>query len=217
MSAALPPLPVPEAFTDLDHAQQWFEAALAREKFDSEARQNRFYKTTPVARGRFVLDSAVAPASVARTISDMDTWSANHPGEDMTLVINSPGGVVIDGFALYDFCLMLKQRGHKIITEGLGMQASMGGILLQAGDERQMSPRSWMLIHEVQGVAAGSLAEMEDTMRFNERLQEQAIDILAGRSTFTKEEIKSRWERKDWWLSAEDALAGGFIDTIIAL
>src|SRR6266487_2742485 len=91
------------------------------------------------AQGDFFLVGPVMESSVHSLMDDMDTWSRLHPGLPMTLTINSQGGVVIDGFALYDFLQALKRKGHHLTTIGLGLQASMGGVLLQAGDERVMT------------------------------------------------------------------------------
>lgn len=200
--------------TDLKAQKLSLEIAKLEQELWRATKENELVKTRPEARGNFTFVGSVEERGVHNLIDHLDIWSENHPGEDITLTINSPGGVVIDGFALYDYLQDMKRRGHKITTRGLGMQASMGGILLQAGSHRVMSTRSWLLIHEVQGLALGSFSAMEDDMTFNKRLQEQALDILADRSTLTRPAIKKKWKYKDWWLSAEDALRDGFIDAI---
>jgi ATP-dependent protease ClpP protease subunit len=177
-------------------------------------RENNLIGKSPTSEGRFSYFGAVEEEGVAHLIAKLDIWSLNHPGQPITLTINSPGGNVFDGFALCDFLEMLKKRGHKIITLGIGMQASMGGILLQAGDERIMTKRSWFHIHEVQGLSHGSYSQREDDMKLNSRLQEQALDLLCSKSKMTKTGIKKKWKYKDWWMDADDALAAGFIDRI---
>lgn len=167
---------------------------------------------SPIAAGEFMLMGPV-DEEIYDLMHRMDIWSRNHPEEEMTLIINSPGGTVVDGFAFYDFLMQLKRRGHRITTKGIGMQASMGGILLQAGDRRIMSQRSWMLIHEVQGIADGSLSEMTNLVKFNERLQNQALDILAQKAVWSKPRIKKTW-KADTWLDAHDALKAGFVDEV---
>ena len=167
---------------------------------------------SPIANGEFSLIGPV-DEEIYDLMHRMDIWSRNHPGDGIVLTINSPGGTVVDGFAFYDFLQVLKKRGHHIVTRGIGMQASMGGILLQAGDHRIMSPRSWMLIHEVQGIAEGSFSEMTNLVKFNSRLQEQALDILAQRTKWTKAKIKKTWIQ-DTWMDALDALNAGFVDEV---
>jgi len=174
----------------------------------------RYLKARPQAKGNFAFVGPVCEETVHRLIDKLEIWAEAHPDGDINLTINSQGGSVIDGFALYDYLQTLKARGHKLTTVGLGMVASMGGVLLQAGDERVMSRRTWLLIHEVQGITAGSFSQMEDDMKFNERLQSQALDILAERSTLSRKQIQNRWKRKDWWIDANEALKGGFVDKI---
>lgn len=175
--------------------------------------EQRLIEAQGIAKGEFYYTGVVEEEQVHNLIDRLETWSNAHPGAPITVVINSQGGVVIDGFALYDYLTRLKSRGHHLTTVGLGIAGSMGGVLLQAGDERVMTPRAWMLVHEVQGFARGSFSEMKNIMRFNERLQEQAMDILAERSTWTRAKLKKSWV-DDLWLDASDALAAGFIDRI---
>jgi len=192
------------------------EAAARAATADAEQAELelRYLKARPEAGGVFTFVGPVTETAVHRLMDKLEIWSNAHPGDAITIAINSQGGAVMDGFALYDYIQTLKKRGHRVTTVGLGMVASMGGILLQAGDERVMSSRCWLLIHEVQGIVAGSFAEMEDDMKFNERLQNQSLDILCRNSTFSRKQIINRWKRKDWWLDANEALKGGFIDRI---
>jgi ATP-dependent Clp endopeptidase proteolytic subunit ClpP len=176
----------------------------------------KFAKGSPEAKGLFLLGDTVDDGLIHSLMHDMTIWSANHPGQPITLLINTPGGVVISGYAFYDFLQELKGRGHHLTTKACGMAASMGSILLQAGDERVITARSWVLIHEVQGLVVGSFSQMEDDMRFNERLQAQALDILGERSNLSQTQIKNKWKRKDWWLDAPDTVKAGFADRIEA-
>lgn len=175
-------------------------------------RQQKLIDGSPVASGEFFMLGPV-DEDVYELMLRMDIWSRNHPAADITLTINSPGGTVVDGFAFYDFLNTLKRRGHHITTRGIGMQASMGGVLLQAGDHRVMSKRSWMLIHEVQGLAEGSFSEMSNTMKLNKRFQDQALDILAAKAKWSKLKIRKTWTT-DTWLDAADALKAGFVDEV---
>lgn len=147
-------------------------------------------------------------------IESVGFWTRKRPGCDITIIFNSPGGGVFEGLALYDFIRDLRSRGHKVITKSVGMAASMGGILLQAGDERVMGPNAYMLIHEVSSGAIGKTSELEDALEFTTRLQEKLLNILAERSTMTVAQIKRKWKKKDWWLDAQEALELGFIDRI---
>lgn len=158
----------------------------------------------------------VSKGTVSETIETLGHWARRDPGEDITIVFNSPGGNVFEGFALFDFIQDLRGRGHRITTKSLGMAASMGGILLQAGDERVMSPHGYMLIHEISGGAGGTASDIEDTLKLIERLQKKSLGILAERSSMTAQQIARKWKKNDWWLDADEALALGFIDRIEA-
>ena len=150
-------------------------------------------------------------------IEALDSWSRRDPGLDMTIVLNTPGGDVIDGLALYDFIVtdLREVRGHSVNTVTRGYAASMGGILLQAGDERLIGANAHLLIHEVSRSAGlEKLAELEDVVEFSKRLQNRLVAILAERSTMSIKEIKRKWTRHDWWLSAEETVEFGFADAI---
>lgn len=166
--------------------------------------------------------SDVNDVSVAVCLSTLTRWSRQTPGCDMEIVFNSPGGNITEGFALYDFLLSLRKKGHKITTRSIGMAASMAGILLQAGDERVMGSEAWLLIHEASFIALGKVGEVKDTSEWIDRMCEHVIDIFSARaSAATKKDkkkcaafLRKSWARKDWWISAEEALKYGYIDKV---
>lgn len=163
----------------------------------------------------FTFYGAIQTETVGRCIYELDKWSRRFPGEDITIIFNSPGGSVHDGFALYDFLLDLRGRGHKIIVKIIGMAASMGAILSQAGDERVIGPHSFMMLHEVAaGIDLARSSEIEDFTKLIQQFENKGLDILSERSTLTRQQIKNRWKRKDCWLDAEEALKFGFVDRI---
>lgn len=164
----------------------------------------------------YTFDSSVDNDTVRLCMETLTLWTRRHPGANIKLIFNSPGGYVISGFALFDFLLELRSQGHHVETVALGMAASMAGILLQAGDTRVVGPNSWMLIHEVSAGALGTTSEMEDAVAFTKRLQNQILDIFAERATVTRETIKRRWKKTDWWLNADEMVKYGFADEIRA-
>jgi ATP-dependent Clp endopeptidase proteolytic subunit ClpP len=157
---------------------------------------------------------AVDKKSAADCLETMAYWSRLDPRCSITLTFNSPGGSVIDGLALFDELLVLRDNGHHITTVARGMAASMGAVLLQAGDERIIGKNAHMLIHQISYGAMGSFGEIEDEVAFAKQLQNRLLEILAERSTFSKTQIKNRWERRDWWLGSEEVLKGGFADRV---
>lgn len=196
-----------QRLTEAELEQRLIETARMR-------RTDKFQAADAHENHRYVLWGAVNGITCATAIGTLDQWSREAPGCAITLIINSPGGSVIEGLALYDFLQQLRRAGHHLTTVTVGMAASMGGVLLQAGDVRVASKNSVILIHEVATGASGKMTDLEDEVAFAKRLQEKLVEILAERSTMTKRQIENRWKRKDWWLDADDALAKGFVDEI---
>lgn len=187
---------------------------LTKAEADAAERNRDEVLASPQYAGIYTFYSAVNGDSVKACMRDLGAWSRREPGRPFRLVFNSPGGSVIDGFALFDYIAELKTLDHAVETVALGYAASMGGILLQAGDKRVIGRNAYMLIHEISSGAFGKFSEMEDELKFVQRLQEKALDILAERSTMNTKEIKRKWKKTDWWLDADEALALGFVDEI---
>jgi ATP-dependent Clp endopeptidase proteolytic subunit ClpP len=162
----------------------------------------------------YLFSEQVSESSVKKCISQLTTWSRNDPECDIEININSPGGSIVDGFALIDFVADLQSKGHKITTVALGMAASMGGVILQAGTKRIMGKNAFLLIHEGSLGAVGDYGEVEDRVKFMKLLHEHILDLFVGRSNVTKAFIRKNWARTDWWIDSEEALKHGFIDEI---
>ena len=141
-------------------------------------------------------------------------WSRRHPKCDIEIVFSSGGGSIVDGFVLFDFIQELRGRGHKVITGSLGMAASMAGILLQAGDHRWMGHQAWMMIHRAAFGVIGKTFEIEDHTAWIKRIEDRILGIFEKRSKLTRLKIKRNWDRKDWWISSDDALELGLVDEI---
>lgn len=155
--------------------------------------------------------------STAACIQTLGYW-ARRPDPDekpFTIEICSPGGSVLQGFALIDYIRALRAEGHKINTVGLGWVASMAAVLLQAGEKRTIGKNSWLMVHEVQSEATGALSEMDDHSKLMKRFNDRLYDLLSERSTLTRKEIERRAKRRDWWLDADEALQAGFVDEIV--
>ena len=152
--------------------------------------------------------------SVFDCMQQLGRWARRAPGEPITVIFNSPGGGVIAGLALYDFILELRDRGHHVTTVVRGYAASMGSILLQAGDERVVGPNSWVMVHEVSSGSIGKVSDQEEDLETTKRMQDQLAEILASRSTFSKDQIKRKWRKKDVWLAPEQAIEWGLADKI---
>lgn len=138
-----------------------------------------------------------------------------NPDFPFTIEIGSPGGEVLPGLALIDYIRNLRRQGYTINTVGFGEIASMAGVLLQAGDKRTISENSYLLLHEPAMMSQGKVTKLRDEQEFIERLESRIAGLLSERSTYRPSEIIQRWNRKDWWLDSEEALAAGFVDEIL--
>ena len=189
--------------TELDANKKYRE----RQKELSVDEENHLYR----------FDGEVSKNSVSRCIGKLTQWSRLDPKCDIEIVFSSPGGSIIDGFELFDFIQNLRNKGHHITTGSLGYAASMAGILLMAGDTRWIGHQAWMMIHRAAFGAYGKTFEIEDEVRFVRRIEERIVDIFTKRSKLTKQKIKRNWDRKDWWISADECLELELVDEIRAM
>lgn len=209
-------------------AEAAYSAALAR-KVTADAtmaevnmREKNRLETSVLAQDYFhrvyTFNGGVNGQSAGQIISQLSEWhridEKDGTPRPIEIIINSPGGSVIDGMAVFDFIKYLRREGHHVTTTTLGMAASMGGILLQAGDKRIMGKEAYVLIHEIAFGAGGKLQEVEDEVAFGKKIQARILKILAERSSLSVKQIQTRWSRRDWWLDSDDALALGFVDEI---
>lgn len=145
-------------------------------------------------------------------------WCANHGLKQIEIDINSPGGEVFAGFALYDTIRKVaRQHEIEINTIGTGHMASMASVLFQAGTKRLITSNTMSMIHETKTLRWGDTgtSQIEDEFRLLKRLQSKMIAIYCERSSLTREMIEERWARKDWWLDADEMLQLGLCDQII--
>ncbi|MAF24733.1 hypothetical protein CL634_04075 [bacterium] len=162
-------------------------------------------------------DGEVSKSSVSRCMGKLTQWSRLDPKCDIEIVFASPGGEIISGFELFDFIQNLRNSGHHITTGSLGYAASMAGILLMAGDTRWIGHQSWLMIHRAAFGAYGKTFEIEDEVKFVRKIEERIVDIFTKRSKLSKQKIKRNWDRKDWWISADESLELGLVDEIRAM
>lgn len=218
-AVTLPIGPVPEALGD---QRTWAEIRklqieTERARLDLAAAQRRERDATADATEAHVYTfyAAVDADAVATCIAELGQWSRRAPGAPITIIFNSPGGSVLDGLALFDYLRRLRSTGHRVTTIALGRAASMGAVLLQAGDQRVIGANAFLLVHEVSHSSAGKVSEMEDGVEFTRKLQKQLQRILAERSTLTELQLARRWTRKEWWLDAAEAVELGFADAVL--
>jgi ATP-dependent Clp protease, protease subunit len=138
---------------------------------------------------------------------------ADNPGRDISIYINSPGGSVSAGLAMYDTMQYLKSPVNTIC---MGLAASMGAFLLAAGrkGKRMALPHSRIMIHQPSGGAQGTAADIEIQAREILYLRHQMNELMAKHTGRSIESIEKDIER-DKFMSAEEAKEYGIIDQVI--
>ena len=139
--------------------------------------------------------------------------SVTDKDEDIKMFINSPGGSVIDGLAIYDVMNFVEPD---VATYCMGMCASMGSILVSSGTKgkRFTLPNGEVMIHQVSGGASGQFSDMEIAVKHAGRLQDTLYGILAANTGKDIEQIRKDADR-DNWFTAQEAVDYGLIDKIV--
>jgi len=147
-------------------------------------------------------------------VAQMLFLESENPEKDIFLYINSPGGSVSAGLAIFDTMNFIKPDVSTLCT---GMAASMGAFLLAAGakGKRIALPNASVMIHQPSGGARGTAADIEISAREILKTREQLNKILAERTGQPLEKIAKDMER-DYWMSAEETMAYGLVDQVIA-
>ena len=159
------------------------------------------------------LGSAVSDSVANTIIAQLLFLESKSSEKDIQFYINSPGGSVTDGLAIYDTMQHIK---CDVATICVGMAASMGAVLLAGGEKGKRSalPNSEMLIHQVMGGAQGQATEIEISAKHILNLKSRLNEILASHTGQDMSKIEKDTDR-DFYLSAKEAKDYGLIDTII--
>lgn len=133
--------------------------------------------------------------------------------KDIKLYINSPGGSVYDGLAIYDTIQFISPD---VQTIGIGLQASMGAFLLSSGTKgkRYVLPNSRIMIHQPSSGTQGKISDQEITLREGLFLKQRLNEILAKNTGQKLSKVEKDADR-DFWMSAEDAKKYGLVDEVI--
>lgn len=152
--------------------------------------------------------------NVDSAITAIEYFARRDPGQPQTINLYTPGGDIVAGLALYDTIQRLRRQGVHFTTRAVGMAASMGAVLLQAGDDRVMDARAKLLIHEGSSMLGGTPGEVEDQQLLWKMLRSDVFDILAERATVSRTALVNKAKRKDLWLDANEALKLGLVDRV---
>ncbi|HET8864435.1 MAG TPA: ATP-dependent Clp endopeptidase proteolytic subunit ClpP [Gracilimonas sp.] len=160
-----------------------------------------------------ILGSAVNDAVASSIMAQLLFLESEDPEKDIQFYINSPGGVVSAGLAIYDTMQHIK---CDVATTCMGMAASMGAVLLTAGTKGKRSclPHSRVMIHQPLGGTQGQASDIEIEAREIIRVKKELSQILADHSDNTVEQIMEDSDRNKW-LTANEAKDYGLVDNVI--
>ena len=136
------------------------------------------------------------------------------PKADISLYINSAGGSVYDGMAIYDTMNFI---APDVATYGIGLQASMGAFLLSSGakGKRFALPHAKVMIHQPSSGSRGKVTDMEIDLRESLGVKEMLAKILAKNTGQKLAKVKTDMER-DYWMSPEEAKSYGLVDEVLS-
>ena len=161
-----------------------------------------------------ILSNEVNDDIASLVVSQLLFLESQDPNKDISLYINSPGGSVSAGFAIYDTMNYVK---CDVSTICMGLAASMGAFLLAGGakGKRLALPNAEIMIHQPSGGAQGQATEIQIAAEHILRTKQKLNEILAANTGQSLETIKADTER-DNFMSADEAKAYGLIDEVIA-
>lgn len=161
------------------------------------------------------LTEAVNAETMDSLLKQLMYLNKEAPEEEITLYINSPGGEVRSGIAVYDYMKMMQAP---IRTVCIGTAASMGAILFLAGDRREMLPHSQLMIHDP-APGGGSMqgmkpAQMEEHLKSLKKVQKVLCKIISETTGRSLEEVQNITQN-DSYFDAEEAIEFGLANSII--
>jgi len=162
-----------------------------------------------------MLDTDVTEHSASLVVAQLLFLEADNPEADILLYINSPGGVVTAGMAIYDTMQFIRPDVSTIV---MGQACSMGSLLATAGapGKRLILPHARHMIHQPSGGARGQATDIQIQAREIQKMKEYLTQIYVNHNTSgrTYDEIAADMER-DFFMSAEEAVAYGLADEVI--
>jgi ATP-dependent Clp protease protease subunit len=158
------------------------------------------------------LGSEVRDANANEICAKMLMLAAQDSTKDIYLYINSPGGSITAGMAIYD---TMQYVPNDVVTVGIGMCASMGQFLLSSGTKgkRYATPNTRVLLHQPHGGFGGTASDIQTQAELILSMKKQLATLTAAQTGKTLEQITEDGDR-DRWFTAAEALEYGFIDHI---
>lgn len=168
--------------------------------------------------GVYIFNKAVTEKSAGRLLRATEVWHHHDPHAPWTIILNSVGGGIYAGLSIIDDLIAHSIRGggtHHITIKVRGVAASMGAMILQAGDKRVMGRNSMLMIHKGWGTTSGRTEELGDWAEWFRRDTDAMIRFFLDRTDrITRNQFLRRINRKDWWIWPDEALKFGFVDEV---
>jgi ATP-dependent Clp endopeptidase proteolytic subunit ClpP len=155
-----------------------------------------------------------ASAVVAKMVIGEAVCKADDALESVEVEINSPGGSVFEGQRIYNALRGISARGVEVITTVNGLAASMGSVILMAGDKRLMTQGSRVMIHEASTFAWGDARALRKNADMLEGISAEIAGIYAERTGGDEKKIRNLMFAETW-MTADEAKENGFIDTVL--
>ncbi|MBR2283478.1 MAG: ATP-dependent Clp protease proteolytic subunit [Ruminococcus sp.] len=168
-------------------------------------------------RRTIFLTETVTRESAVELVKQLMFLESEEPGKEITLVINSPGGSVNDGLAVYDYIRLMSSPVRTVCVSGA---ESMGAILFLAGDKRELLPHSRIMIHDPHYSGSGATYEgkkpneIEEDLENLRKISKVLCEIIAERTGKPLKSVQAK-TRQDSYFSAEEAVEFGLATGII--
>lgn len=197
------------------HDARLVELQVAKQELDLlETQINLDYQLS----GSFTFHRRVDQKSMNRLYRCMRLWNRYDKAAPWTIYLNSVGGEAWAGIGIIDELISQSIRGggnHEITIKVRGVAASAAAMILQAADHRLVGCNSQLMIHKGSSSIAGTADDIADEHAWWQASVDQMVKLFLSRSTaITRAEFLRKINRKDWWLSAEEAVEIGFADAV---
>jgi ATP-dependent Clp protease protease subunit len=191
------------------------QAMLIPTVIESDGRIERAYDIySRLLKERIIfLGTDVNPHTANVIVAQLLFLQNEDPKKDIQIYINSPGGSVYDGMAIYDTIRHIK---NDVSTVGIGLQASMGAFLLSSGTKgkRFLLPHSKVMIHQPSSGTRGKVSDMEIDLKESLNIRKLLNEILAKNTGQKLSQIEKDVDR-DYWMTSEEAVKYGIADKVI--
>jgi len=192
-----------------------FNSVLVPTVIENEGRYERAFDIySRLLKERIIfLNGQIDENSASVIVAQLLFLQAESSTKDISIYINSPGGLVYDALAIYDTMKFVK---NDIQTVGIGVQASAAAFILSSGTKgkRFLLPNSTVMIHQPSSGTSGKVTDQEIDLKESLRIKKLIETIIAENTSKPIEQVHEDMER-DKWLTAQEALEYGLVDQII--